>query len=62
VYPACGRLERRFTAHLRAQGLDLRQRKALQAVTAGAAARMVWRGQRFPAFLEQVDYSGRRLA
>ncbi len=23
---------------------------------------MVWRGQRFPAFLEQVDYSGRRLA
>lgn len=56
------RLERRFLAHARARGFDPRQRKALLAVTGGAAARMLAQGRPLADFLEQVDYSGRRLA
>jgi signal transduction histidine kinase len=57
-----GGLERRFAARLRELGFDRRQRKALQAVTPGAAARLLARRKPLAAFFEQVEYNGRRLA
>ena len=60
--PACRRLEPCFRALLRTRGFDPRQRKALQAVTAGAAAAMLTEGAEISTFLEEVDYHGRRLA
>mgnify|MGYP005838311267 CR=1 FL=1 len=59
--PVTGRtFERRF---LRSAGaLDARQRKALAAVTVGAAARVVAAGGTLADFMEQVEYNGRRLA
>lgn len=48
---------------LRSAGpLDARQKKALLAVTVGAAARMVAAGGTLADFMEQVEYNGRRLA
>ena len=60
--PACRRLARSFEACLRERGFDSRQRKALQAVTAGTAAVLIAEGRSVATFLEQVDYHGRRLA
>ncbi|MEZ5354772.1 MAG: GAF domain-containing sensor histidine kinase [Bryobacteraceae bacterium] len=60
--PESDRLEKRFTERLRRMGFDIRQRRALAALTAGAAAQFL--GHRRPPseFFEQVEYNGRRLA
>jgi len=60
--PALGRLERRFARELRVLGLDPTQRRALRAVTPGAAAALLGDRRSVGTFLEQVDYHGRRLA
>jgi signal transduction histidine kinase len=57
-----GELERRFQARLRRLGFDTQQRKALAAITPGAAARILARHKPLSAFIEQTEYSGRRLA
>ncbi len=55
-------LARRFEGRLRRRGMEARQRKALLAITPGAAARLLARGRAIEVFLEEVDYHGRRLA
>jgi len=60
--PACRGLARSFDASLGERGFNPWQRKALHAVTAGAAATLIAGGQSVATFLEQVDYNGRRLA
>ncbi|MCC7497356.1 MAG: GAF domain-containing sensor histidine kinase [Bryobacterales bacterium] len=60
--PKSTMLDRRFMAPLRGLKLDRKQRLALRAITAGAAARMIGSGHGLPDFLEQVEYNGRRLA
>ncbi len=60
--PKSAALDRRFLGPLRELKLDAKQRSALRAVTAGAAARLIHAGNGLPDFLEQVEYSGRRLA
>lgn len=62
VRPSLGRLERRFLQELRVLGLDPTQLRALRAVTPGAAATLLCERRSVAAFLEQVDYNGRRLA
>jgi signal transduction histidine kinase len=62
VKPHAGRLDRKFVAGLRSQGFDPRQRKALAAITAGAAVRILTAGRPLAEFFEQVEYNGRRLA
>jgi signal transduction histidine kinase len=57
-----GALDRRFLAQLRQRGCDAKQRKALAAVTGGAAVQILAQGRPVSWFLEQVDYNGRRLA
>ncbi len=57
-----GYLERRYLARLRALAYDPRERKALAAVTPGAAACVAAAGRLPPDFVEQVEYNGRRLA
>lgn len=57
-----GTLERGFVARLRELGFDRRQRKALEAITPGAAAGLLARRKPLAAFFEQVEYNGRRLA
>ena len=56
-----GSLERRFQARLRKLGYEPRQRKALSAITPGAVA-LPASGDLPHAFIEQVEYNGRRLA
>ena len=58
IAPCAGRLDRCFQAWLRKGGYDRAQVRALLAITPAAAARLGSLGR----FLEQVDYSGRRLA
>jgi signal transduction histidine kinase len=60
--PHLGRLDRAFEQRLRRLGWGPKQRITLAAITAGAAARIVARGHPLHDFLEQVEYSGRRLA
>jgi signal transduction histidine kinase len=60
--PHVARLDRRFDASLKRRGLGPRERKALSAITAGAAAAILSRGGSLADFFEQVEYNGRRLA
>ncbi|MEP7354146.1 MAG: GAF domain-containing sensor histidine kinase [Acidobacteriota bacterium] len=64
--PDTERIERRFLHRLRQMGFHPKQRTALAAITSGAAARILGgRGGRKKqpvTFIEQVEYSGRRLA
>ena len=60
--PHLGKLEVRFLERLRRLGYDPRQRKALAAITPGAAAAMLSAHRPTPDFIEQAEYSGRRLA
>lgn len=62
LYPRAASLEGRFVARLRQLGYGPKQRKALTALTPGAAARILARGHPVSDFLEQVEYNGRRLA
>ena len=55
-------IDRRFLAKLRTLKLDPKQRTALAAITPGAAARFLARGETPLHFIEQVEYNGRRLA
>jgi signal transduction histidine kinase len=59
--PRGASLERRFQARLRKLGYDPRQTKALAAITPGAVA-LPAAGDLPRDFVEQVEYSGRRLA
>lgn len=58
--PYLRRLDQAFRESVR--GSDPRKRKALLAITPGAAARMVLAGRAMGDFYEQVAYNGRRLA
>src|SRR6267142_5425050 len=58
IRPDVDRLDRRFAAQLRGRGYDAAVRKAFLGITPAAAAR----AGRMSSFLEQVRYSGRRLA
>ena len=60
--PHAAGLEQRFLARLERSQLEPRQRKALAAITPGAAAKTLACGRPIADFLEQVEYSGRRLA
>jgi signal transduction histidine kinase len=60
--PRLPALERRFLGRLRRLGYDPRQRKALAAITPGAAATTLTAHRVPPAFIEQAEYNGRRLA
>ncbi len=60
--PACRCLERGFRGLLPSREFDAEQRKALQAITAGAAVAVLAGGGEISTFLEEVDYHGRRLA
>lgn len=60
LVPDLDRLDAAFHRQLRSQ-YDPKQRKALAAITPGAAARLIAAGKPFADFLEQVDYNGRRL-
>ncbi|MEZ5399809.1 MAG: GAF domain-containing sensor histidine kinase [Bryobacteraceae bacterium] len=60
--PESDRLESRYVERLRTLGFDLRQRRALAALTVGAAARFLGRRRPPAEFFEQVEYNGRRLA
>jgi signal transduction histidine kinase len=60
--PVAAQAERRFLSRLARLGFDARQRKALAAITPGAAARILAEGRPPAHFFEQVEYSGRRLA
>ncbi len=57
-------LERKYLARLEKANHDAKQRRALAFITLGAALRFVKAGTERPlfAFLEQVEYNGRRLA
>lgn len=55
-------IERRFLNRLRKLGYQPKQRSALAAITLGAAARVLVRGDAPLKFIEQVEYNGRRLA
>jgi len=58
IAPDADRLDRRFQMVLRQCGYDPAQVRALLAITPAAAARL----RSLSRFLEQVDYTGRRLA
>jgi signal transduction histidine kinase len=60
--PHLRRLEKRFLERLRRLGYDPRQRKALAAITPGAAAAVISAHHLPPDFIEQTEYNGRRLA
>lgn len=60
--PHAERLERRFFSRLRELGLEPKQRKALGAITLGAATHILAHEKSPLKFIEQVEYSGRRLA
>ena len=60
--PHARRLERRFLERLRQLGYDPRERRALAAITPGAAAAVFAARRLPPDFIEQVEYNGRRLA
>ncbi|BDC48579.1 hypothetical protein F183_A08950 [Bryobacterales bacterium F-183] len=56
------KLDQRFQAKLEKQGYLAPQRTALAAITFGNAVRILAGGQPALKFIEQVEYSGRRLA
>ncbi len=56
------KLDTRFQAKLEKLGYEKPQRTALAAITFGNAARILAGGQPALKFIEQVEYSGRRLA
>jgi signal transduction histidine kinase len=60
--PVCASLDTEFVRLLAGRGFDARQSKALAAITPGAAARIVAQRKPLADFIEQVEYSGRRLA
>ncbi|MGE5648415.1 MAG: sensor histidine kinase [Acidobacteriota bacterium] len=60
--PVWAALDARFLRLLERRGFDARQMKALTAITPGAAARLVAQRKPLADFVEQVEYSGRRLA
>ena len=60
--PHINSLDRKFHARLQTLGFDARQRRALAAITPGAAARTLAGGCAPLKFIEQVEYNGRRLA
>ena len=60
--PHINSLDRKFHARLQTLGFDARQRRALAAITPGAAARTLAGGCAPLNFIEQVEYNGRRLA
>jgi signal transduction histidine kinase len=62
LQPQIRRLEGRFLERLRRLGYNPRQRKALAAITPGAAAAVLASRRLPPDFIEQVEYNGRRLA
>ena len=62
VAPQAEFFERRFLAYLSRLRYDPRQRKALAAITPGAAAKLLADGRPTADFIEQVEYNGRRLA
>jgi signal transduction histidine kinase len=62
LQPQSLRLTRRFLARLQRLGYNPRQRKALASITPGAAAVLLASRRMPPDFIEQVEYSGRRLA
>lgn len=62
LQPHLRRLEPQFLKRLRWLGYDPRQRKALAAITPGAAAAVLSARRLPPDFIEQVEYNGRRLA
>ena len=60
--PRAPALERRFLARLKRAGFDQRQAKALAAITPATATRILSGRRRLADVIEQVEYSGRRLA
>jgi len=60
--PHTGRIEKRFLDRLRTLGFEPAQRTALVEITPGSAARFLARKRPTLEFIEQVEYSGRRLA
>ncbi len=60
--PHTQKIERKFLNRLRALGFEPKQRMALSAITPGAAATILAKGQPALEFIEQVEYNGRRLA
>jgi signal transduction histidine kinase len=60
--PHAEKIERRFLRRLRELQFQPKQRTALAAITPGAAAVILARGQTPLKFIEQVEYNGRRLA
>lgn len=60
--PHTEKIERKFVSRLRALGFEPKQRIALSAITAGAAAKILAQGHPALKFIEQVEYNGRRLA
>jgi signal transduction histidine kinase len=67
LLPHAETLDRRFLARLKSGQFESRQfetriRVALAAITPGAAARILAKGQPPLKFIEQVEYNGRRLA
>ncbi len=62
LLPRLSALETTYLTKLQQLGFEPKQRTALSAITFGNAARLAVRGRRMRVFLEQVEYSGRRLA
>ena len=62
VEPHAPKLAQSFKNHLSNQGFTLAQSQALSAITMGAAAVLLLKSNGLWRFLEQVAYSGRRLA
>lgn len=60
--PHAAGLERKFLIRLRELGFEPMQRRALAAITLGAAARILVHAGAALKFIEQVEYNGRRLA
>lgn len=60
--PHSDQVERKFLRRLRELGFEPKQRAALAEITPGAAARILSRNHPPLRFIEQVEYSGRRLA
>jgi len=60
--PHASRIEHRFLDRLRTLGFEPSQRTTLAEITPGAAARFLARKRPTLEFIEQVEYSGRRLA
>lgn len=62
VRPHAPRLNREFARRLRGRGFTPAQRSSLMEITPAAAAVLLSGGQPLGAFLEEVEYRGRRLA